>query len=655
MGEVLLMNPLEWMRIASKVVYDSGEIEETVGTAIFYMALKLYRVAKPDGVTITEELDLKLASQLDNQVTELELAQYVQYEYGHAKSAVQFFTKLHGLSGVVSDQILSRLGLLMGPTYIEEEMETIPSVWDSLRDDWRLGKVAEVMKEWDTKAGVASRNQVLAEIYSLVVLRLLELNYGAVVKAAESGSSSDNEEDDEDSIRESSSVVSKTAFNKLSAQVSSMQESVRQLVATLQASQPAMAPVAAVPAGVTRANRANKTRSLPIRRATINLGDSDLDSDDSPDNEEVDEELETAAVQRGIVSSGIQRMFGATAPRAVGGRNTSGEISSITNPALILNSQHAAAVPRVIVAPLKESFGESFVGDEALAAAYGSCKATYADVNMEVPLSSFLAAITSETGLLLLDVRGIPHVFKSKSSKKCNPITTCVIYNPNGNVELSSLSIRASSPFLFPVTSNHAERNFEDQIDKVFEPSAFHFCHTPMQSLQYLRDYMKRFRALMVAHLRNGKQLGDTQTNPYHITTWTVLLLFHLNMWMKAVTHQDLNILNTHFNNCWARSYESCLRYGSAPKVSLLRSLELLEYRHDKCKIRGTCLLYCPNCSVDYKATMAKGSKSGQNTKAYYARRPPVEEDQQRRHASLVLGRASARQETSRRLTFIIQ
>jgi hypothetical protein len=216
--------------------------------------------------------------------------------------------------------------------------------------------------------------------------------------------------------------------------------------------------------------------------------------------------------------------------------------------------------------------------------------------------------------MLILDMRGVPHTFKSSATKKRDPVLRCSILNPDGNEELTAMSMQSVSEYLFPLTDNHFDRNLDDQREKAMEPSFIKFVHPPVVRVKHLGLYSRKFRTLRQAHLWNRSSVPNTQANHFHITTWGVLLLFHINIWMLAMTRKDTSVLVEEFDTVWQAFYADRLRHGEPPKIPFRMVLILCEYRHDKCKSPGTSILYCAICGVN--ASRSTGGGGGEESPA---------------------------------------
>ena len=146
------------------------------------------------------------------------------------------------------------------------------------------------------------------------------------------------------------------------------------------------------------------------------------------------------------------------------------------------------------------------------------------------------------------------------------------------------------------------------------EPSFIKFKHSAVERVKHITRYGKKFRGLRQAYLWDHSTIANTQANKYHITTWCVLLLFHVNIWMLAMTRKDTSLLVEEFDTIFQAHYADRLRHDAPPKVPFHLALSLLEYRHDKCKMRGSCALYCANCGVN--ASRPSGSSVSEESPA---------------------------------------
>ena len=570
------MNSRIWMNVVGRVDC-AASIKADMGQAIFRMAELLVKaVVSKEGVLISEVLDVKLDNFIHDDKANYDLlAEYFE-ELQSSDGPIQFFCALHALQRVNKEGIISRIEDLLAPTFGTSSSSS--SFWDRLETDWGGGLSARVIQGWEGKVLGASRKLLLTELYSLIVLRFLELKFGAIVEVVETISKSPSK------AKLNDGMVSLAAFDKLANEVVSMKESINQLIAAI-----AHAPNPALQSAAKTTNP--KTNS---------------EKDESDDDSETFSDESVNELQDNRVSRGAAKLLGIS--------QTSGKKNYFPS------SDHSL-YSKAQTTPLVSGTGScaSWLKDDLVKASLDSACSTFEKLHEEVSMSSIMAAITSETGFVMIDIRGIPHVMKSSTSKKCSSVLKCVIFNPSANADLSRLSIQALSPNLFPMTDNHFDRLLDDQCDKALETSYINFIEDPRAILRALSEYRKKFRALRVTHLWNRNEHSNTQANPFHITTWTVMLLFHVNIWMKALTHKNISILVNNFDLLWSAHYGPRLAHGEPPKISLQRSLELLEYRHDKCKIRGTCNLYCAHCSIDVKPQSKASDGDSPATKAFYS------------------------------------
>jgi hypothetical protein len=108
-----------------------------------------------------------------------------------------------------------------------------------------------------------------------------------------------------------------------------------------------------------------------------------------------------------------------------------------------------------------------------------------------------------------------------------------------------------------------------------------------------------KFVALVRTHLWNSSPVDTTQQNIHHLSIWCVLLLFHLNIWMKSLTQKDTSLLVSMFDTFWQAFYLPKLGLNMPFRLLFQLVIAFLEQRHAMCRLRGTLPIYCAKCSID--------------------------------------------------------
>ena len=93
MGEGLIIDSTIWMSTMSKVDCTFSDVLIDVGNAVFCIERQFFEAKMPDGVTLSEELDLKLSDELYHD-------QQVQQYYEEASLSKSSFLGLHDLRRV---------------------------------------------------------------------------------------------------------------------------------------------------------------------------------------------------------------------------------------------------------------------------------------------------------------------------------------------------------------------------------------------------------------------------------------------------------------------------------------------------------------------------------------------------------------------------
>ena len=241
----------------------------------------------------------------------------------------------------------------------------------------------------------------------------------------------------------------------------------------------------------------------------------------------------------------------------------------------------------------------------------------------DVDESVIQSMLGSSDGMILLDVRGVPHSVRYKKAKETTGVPTGVIWNPDNNSALARMSKVSSAQYIWPTTSPMLLQFISEQMLSCHDQSAINFKQdTDKAKHTCLADFNKLILGLL-SRLNLIFQGG--QQERLHITSMALVSVFFINRWMTAMLSQDLSLLNNSFDNIWMSKYEGRARVETLriiPKVSLKISLFILGYFCDKCHTRGCSLtLCCVKCNVDasskgnstYSKPAAKKGKASGN------------------------------------------
>jgi hypothetical protein len=589
----------------------SLDLKESVGRAVFAMSGLLETAAHPEHSVVSEHVDIVLLPYMEDPEDRSQgrrVLDLFQTDWVDGKPK-DLFLRLVQLTKANIHQISRRLEDLMEPTMVavtdsdaEDEDGSIvgkPTVRELLATKWGLGQeITDLLFDAETKAEKTRANLVLMELYLLVILRFLQLQFGEVEEARS---------DEEDPTQFVTVRALNVAMNTMRGD---LRDELLAGMSDLLEGRPVISKRPSKKAVVAAASSRKRASARAAMRDSDGSSSGESGSGRSEDHSGSDgDELDSVAERRKI-RKGLSKLQGK-------GPSLRGESQSLV---VSLASRGSTAhylfnnepVPQVVRTAVKESRATFFKG--TMKSLLDSSCATWSEMSTEVSLSTIMAAVTSEFGLLIMDMRGVPHSFKSSATKKRDPVLRCTILNPDANEELTAMSMQSVSEYLFPLTDNHFDRNLDDQREKAMEPSFIKFLHPPVARVKHLGLYARKFRALRQAHLWNRSTIPNTQANHFHITTWCVLLLFHINIWMKAMMRKDTSILVDEFDTVWQAFYADRLRHGEPPKIPFRMVLILCEYRHDKCKSPGTSILYCAICGVN--ASRSNGGGGGEETPA---------------------------------------
>jgi hypothetical protein len=564
------------------------ETKVCLGRAVFTMAQQLRAAGHPKDAVVSVYLDLQLVNYLDDDSTVengLEvLDQYMDDMFGQQPK--KFFQELCSVSKPTLKDVSMKLSELMEVTLAEGNDASVEHL---LTNTWGLGAAtATLLATANARGKKTAGTIVFMELYLLVVLRFMELKFGIVPNKddAEEGGNGD--------------FVTHADLTALQDNIlTSLKDMLLQM-------NPALA----------KSMLGKQVHSKKSREVEIQDSDGDSSGEDSSDSDDESNGELDSSDERAKISKGLNKLHG----KAKGLGTFKGEsrvmsgVVSRGGAADYLFSN--APVPKSVLMGPSEGKATFYRG--TLRAVYNAAVATWGKKHNEVMMGTIMQMVVSEYGMFLIDIRGWPHTFKTSATKKRDPVLHCSLFNPDGDATLAALSMQAVSVNLFPLTDELFDRNIEDQRDKAMEHSFIVFKHSPAVRAKHIGQFGRKVRQLRQTHLWNRSSIANTQANPYHITTWCVILLFYTNIWMKAMTRKDTSILVEEFDMIWQSFYANRLLHGEPPNVSMENTLKLLEYRHDKCKTRGTSSVYCPICSVEESRT--KATTGGQTVAAgFYA------------------------------------
>lgn len=558
------------------------------------------------------------------------------------------FPMLTGGTRVSVTSILKCLGDLMQITmggadapHSEESLKVM------LRDTWGMGESAQVVFDMKAKAQIKIRNALLIDLYRLTILRWFQLKYGDHHFEGESDDDEGDEraggtlEEQAEAIRVSNALLQEelrligvrsqeasAERSRLAVIAAALKEHEAEEARRVLAAAPVsnlqydmlakqIAELSLVVASVVKeirspSGKSSFTTPRVVKPSTSAQRDREALMEDSEGDSE-DEDLldfEEVGNARKATAKGLDNVSGA--------KSGAGELES--DDAVCEDSKGTkrlwlytdVPVPAVAVFKGPASRLMSWQRcDTMTPAVQASCSIWLG--SREVSLDVIESAIQSKHGLILLSVTGVPHTHAMPARSKCDPVLRTLIFNPsvNGTVDsyLASIEVLGVSPHLFPCTYGFWKKLMREQFGRVFETLFIKFPAPASEVLQHLMQYKDLFDAKVKVHLFCRGRYQKEQENPAHITIWSVLLLFHLSVWMKALVRRDTSLLVSRFNDEWKEHFENKFVEGELPEVLLKTALRICEYRHEACNIRGTCELYCTKCSLDVNS--GSGVKAG--------------------------------------------
>lgn len=223
--------------------------------------------------------------------------------------------------------------------------------------------------------------------------------------------------------------------------------------------------------------------------------------------------------------------------------------------------------------------------------------------------------LNSEVGFFMLGVDGVPVVMKPVTVNKYStvaPLVSTALYNPDADSYLASLGLRQVSAHLYCASIAQFNCLMSDQLMKLMQPSPLFPASVDRNMLmRTLHQYQQKIQDRLGDLCGGDPSPQSMQRNKHHITLWTVLFVFHLNRWMRAMIHQDLSLLLRDFDAHWYSTYASKVRPypGQRPEISLEGALSFLLYRCTHCYRLGACVHFCStvNCLSNVKAVKTVG------------------------------------------------
>lgn len=330
----------------------------------------------------------------------------------------------------------------------------------------------------------------------------------------------------------------------------------------------------------------------PVARAPEPFFDSDSDMDE----EELDG-MAAATQDRAYLAAGSALLTGPALRPA--GESVDVSYSRLTSP--------AAPLPPFAEGPLLRNFLLRARANHSLTS--------------ELTMDEVLYWCCSPDGFLMLSVNGLPYSYTVPLSTRGTvfaPKVTTKLFNPDNHPALACLGAPDQSFHLFPATVEQFEANMGDQQLKCMKPSPLFPAATPTDLMKCIFAYRAKVLRLLDG-LFGGHSVAVIQAHRHHVTVWSLVLVFHVNRWMRALVQGDIQLLLTGFDHTWQSIYsvQLGLDVRGRPLVQLPDALLLCSYRCPGCGRIGGSALHCPHDACRSSALTLMGSDSSDAQPGY--------------------------------------
>lgn len=247
------------------------------------------------------------------------------------------------------------------------------------------------------------------------------------------------------------------------------------------------------------------------------------------------------------------------------------------------------------------------------------------DIILNLVYTSLPGVTKTPMGVILFDVCGIPHhygrlhQFSGKYADYGHRQIQCTIFNPDSHIDLAGLGLSYTSCYLLPFSPYFFNPFIEGEVQKANKPSFMEWedAPGPADRTRILFEYKKQFVRLArsIGLIIEGHVRVD---DPHHISKWAILVVFHLNRWVRATTRQVLSLLIRDI----ARDFDLHYKYATTNTQYLEtifpHALKLLDYTCPKGH-PGGCALACPSCTVEVASVSSRPDRNTPEYKTAYA------------------------------------
>lgn len=205
-----------------------------------------------------------------------------------------------------------------------------------------------------------------------------------------------------------------------------------------------------------------------------------------------------------------------------------------------------------------------------------------------------------------MGINGAPCMYQVLPTSKAMsyvPKIVTKLFNPDQHPVLSRMGAKAVPVHLLCATLAQFEAKMENQALKCLQESPL-FDSASEVVIKILFAYREKI-TLLCDGIFGGRTPAAVQAHRHHMTAWSVVLLFHLNRWMRALLNRNIKLLLDGFDTTWQCTYLVMLGTDASglPVVSLQDALLFLGYHCPSCNRNGACSLWCFSDDCNHSAT----------------------------------------------------
>lgn len=238
--------------------------------------------------------------------------------------------------------------------------------------------------------------------------------------------------------------------------------------------------------------------------------------------------------------------------------------------------------------------------------------------------------VRQEPGLLIPDICGLVHqvLLIAKTPPSPRP-PQATLFNPNGSPLLASIGLPRTSAHIAFRSYHLMGIFFDTEQNKVLTGLgmiAFKDSPATTDAARFISAYKQAMNLMVSRHCPGG-----LQRDPYHISKWSLILLFHLHRWFRAILELRLAILVEDLQLQFDRIIGPLLTDGAYLRRIFPLALQILEYRCPKGHLGG-CHKACDSCGKTDQPLLASGAEASEYKTALAEWRRVTRETYQRQH-----------------------